>query len=222
MCVMIYTKKYEEPIFDMHEIIRYLGYNTPEYDIVKYTSDCIIECCDLLSYNVCYAEFPVKISGDFIDFSCIKTQSKSLVKHLKGCEKAILFGATLGVELDRLINKYGKVSPIKGFVFQAIGAERIEALCDTFCDDIKNNYPSLNVTSRFSPGYGDLNLAFQADIFRVLDCSKKIGLTLNKSLIMSPSKSVTAIIGLTKEPINTCTSSCNSCSMSSNCEFRRS
>ena len=218
---MIYTKKYEEPTFDMHEIIRYLGYKTPEYDIVKYTSDCIIECCDILSYNVCYGEFPVAIKDNIVDFSCTKVESKSLANHLKGCHKAIILGATIGVELDRLINKYGKVSPIKGFVFQAIGAERIEALCDTFCDDIKNNYPGFNLTSRFSPGYGDLSLSFQSDIFRILDCSKKIGLTLNKSLLMSPSKSVTAIIGITKEEINKCDNSCNSCSKSSNCEFRR-
>lgn len=218
---MIYTKKYEEPIFDMHEIIRYLGYKSPEYDIVKYTSDCIIECCDILSYNVCYSEFPVKIADDVVDFSCVKVKSKSLANHLKACDKAIIFGATIGVEMDRLINKYGKISPIKGFIFQAIGAERIEALCDTFCDDIKNNYSDLNLTPRFSPGYGDLSLAFQSDIFSVLDCTKRIGLTLNNSLIMSPSKSVTAIIGLTKEKINKCDNACKSCSNSSNCEFRR-
>ena len=218
---MIYTKKYEEPIFDMHEIIRYLGYKTPEYDIVKYTSDCIIECCDILSYNVCYGEFPITITDNIVEFSCIKTESKSLANHLKGCHKAIILGATIGVELDRLINKYGKISPIKGFVFQAIGAERIEALCDAFCDDIKNNYPEYNLTPRFSPGYGDLSLSFQSDIFRILDCSKKIGLTLNKSLLMSPSKSVTAIIGITKEEIKKCDNSCNSCSKSLNCEFRR-
>lgn len=218
---MIYTKKYNEPVFDMHEIIRYLGYKTPEYDIVKYTSDCIIECCDILSYNVCYGEFPVTITDNAtVDFSYIKTESHSLAKHLNGCEKAIIFGATIGVELDRLINKYGRLSPIKALVFQAIGAERIEALCDTFCQDTKNDYPDLNLTSRFSPGYGDLNLNMQPDIFRVLDCSKKIGLTLNKSLLMSPSKSVTAIIGLTKEKTEKCEKKCNGCS-NSNCEFRR-
>ena len=47
--------------------------------------------------------------------------------------------------------------------------------------------------------YGDLPLEMQKDIFNVLDCSKRIGLTLNESLLMSPSKSVTAIIGISKD-----------------------
>ena len=39
-------------------------------------------------------------------------------------------------------------------------------------------------------------LRYQKDIFSVLDCQRKIGLTLNDSMLMSPTKSVTAIIGI--------------------------
>ena len=39
----------------------------------------------------------------------------------------------------------------------------------------------------------------QKDIFKILDCSKKIGLTLTDSLLMSPTKSVTAIVGIKDE-----------------------
>ena len=49
---------------------------------------------------------------------------------------------------------------------------------------------------RYSPGYGDLPLAFQQDLFRALDCERRLGLTLTDSLLMVPSKSVTAIIGM--------------------------
>ena len=53
---------------------------------------------------------------------------------------------------------------------------------------------------RFSPGYGDLPINMQKDIFAALDCPRKIGLSLNESLLMSPSKSVTAIIGVSARP----------------------
>ena len=36
----------------------------------------------------------------------------------------------------------------------------------------------------------------ERDIFRLLDCPRRIGLSLNESLLMSPSKSVTALIGI--------------------------
>ena len=40
----------------------------------------------------------------------------------------------------------------------------------------------------------------QKDIFAALDCPRKISLSLNESLLMSPSKSVTAIIGISAQP----------------------
>ena len=107
-------------------------------------------------------------------------------------------------------------------MLQAIGAERIEALCDVFCEKIRLDAESAGLfpRPRFSPGYGDFPLELQKDIFRVLDCSRKIGLTLNESLLMSPSKSVTAVIGLgpcagTDHPIR-----CGACGKT-DCIYRR-
>ena len=57
----------------------------------------------------------------------------------------------------------------------------------------------IHFTDRFSPGYGDLPLDVQKNIFPLLDCERKIGLTLNESLIMSPSKSVTAFVGMARQ-----------------------
>ena len=78
---------------------------------------------------------------------------------------------------------------------QALGAERIEALCDAFCDSLISEKGVL-LRPRFSPGYGDLPLEVQKDIFSLLECHKRIGVSLNESLLMSPSKSVTAFVGL--------------------------
>lgn len=86
-------------------------------------------------------------------------------------------------------------------IFQAIGAERIEALCDIFCADISKEKGVL-LKPRFSPGYGDLSIEVQQDVFSVLNCGKKIGLYLNESMLMSPSKSVTAFAGIKKD--NSC------------------
>ena len=52
---------------------------------------------------------------------------------------------------------------------------------------------------RFSPGYGDLGLENQKGVFELLNPAKLIGLTLMDTLIMSPEKSVTAIIGIAEK-----------------------
>ena len=49
---------------------------------------------------------------------------------------------------------------------------------------------------RFSPGYGDLPLDVQRPLFAALDVPRKIGVSLTDSLLMAPSKSVSAIIGI--------------------------
>ena len=122
------------------------------------------------------------------------TVSSSLSKNLSGCKKIILFAATVGIGIDRLIMKYGKIYPVKGLMMQALGAERIEALCDAFVSEMEKTGQKMR--PRFSPGYGDLPLEFQKEIFAALAPEKNIGLTLSASCLMSPTKSVTAIIGI--------------------------
>lgn len=178
--MMIYTKTYDAPPIDRREILRYAGVRGDAPELEAILDVCIKESEDKLTYKVCYGEFSVS----FFD----SVDSKDLKKHLEGCNKVILFAATVGIGIDRLIARYASASPTKSLLFQAIGAERIEALCDEFNSDF--------VGSRFSPGYGDLPLEFQREIFKVLDCPKRIGLTLNESMLMSPTKSVTAIIGV--------------------------
>ena len=111
-----------------------------------------------------------------------------------------MFAATVGVGIDRLITRYSIVSPARSLMLQAIGTERAEALCDLFCREIaEEKAREGSVTCpRFSPGYGDLPLELQKDIFAVLDCPRYIGVSLGESLLMSPSKSVTAIVGVRK------------------------
>lgn len=217
MNAVILSKTYTEPPFCEKEIFRYAGCKEADTETAALLQSCIEEAKDKLTYKVCYRELLVTIDGEICDFGAFQLQSKNLARNLNGCEKVILFGATIGVGIDRLIAKYGRISPAKALMFQAIGAERIEALCDTFCADIAKEY-NTGLKPRFSPGYGDLSLFTQKDIFAVLDCEKRIGLTLNDSLIMSPSKSVTAIVGLCdgEKPIK---HKCSACNMK-NCTLR--
>ncbi len=184
----IFVKTYGAMPYDRREILRYAGCSAETDEISSLMEECIGEADGILCYKVCYGVFPY--NGE-----CI---SSALSKNLSGCSRVVLFATTVGLPLDRLIMRYGKISPSKALMLQAIGAERIESLCDAFCRDIRAKLSS-ELKPRFSPGYGDLPLEIQRDIFRVLDCSRKIGLTLNESMLMSPTKSVTAIVGIKDE-----------------------
>ncbi len=178
---MVYTVSYEAPPVKKSEILRYAGVKGNHAETTALIDECLEEMGEL-TYRVCYGKFNVS--------ELLTIESKTLAHALDGCDGAIVFAATVGLQIDRLIARYTPVSPAKALIFQAIGAERIESLCDLFCSDMSA------LTPRVSPGYGDLTLEVQKDIFALLDCPRKIGLTLNKSCLMSPSKSVTAIFGV--------------------------
>ena len=210
----VYVKKYNAPPFNRAEILRYAGCKGTTPEIEALLDECLKECAEVFSYNVCYTEVPVKTDGKTLDLSFLKTSSTALMKNLENCRSAVVFGATVGIGIDRLIARYGKISPAKAVMFQAIGAERIEALCDTAEDDIQGF-----TAPRFSPGYGDFPLEFQKDFFKLLDPMRKIGLSLNESLLMSPTKSVTAIAGISDRPCRH-EKKCSACN-NTDCTFRK-
>lgn len=215
---MIYVKNYEAPPVNERECLRYAGTNLQSVSLEERElfDTCLQEAEQKLTYKVCWGRFPVKRMEDGLEFGSLWTDSKALCKNLEGCEEVILFAATIGLNIDRLIRRYTNLSPARALFFQAIGAERIESLCDIFCEELKQS--GMQLRPRFSPGYGDLPLELQKDVFRVLDCPRKIGLSLNESLLMSPSKSVTAIIGIgggVTEPKNKC-SAC----LKTDCAYR--
>lgn len=194
----VFLKTYEVPEISRREVLRYAGVRGEAPELEEILDDCINEADGKLTYKVCYREFPVSENDGVLNLGFCETSSEALKKNLCGCESIVLFGATVGIELDRLIAKYSRLSPAKALFLQSLGAERIESLCDLFNSEITLEKAKLGFKTRprFSPGYGDFPLETQREIFKVLDCAKKIGLTLNESMLMSPTKSVTAIIGV--------------------------
>lgn len=193
------TKTYPAAPINQEEILRYAG-GIADDNTLKLLNKCIDEAQSKLIYKLCYRELPVETIGDLCDFNIFKVRSQNLATNLSNCNRVIVMGATVGVELDRLIAKYSRLSPSRAIMLQAFGTERIESLCDTFCNDIQNTL-KITLKPRFSPGYGDLSIVAQKDIFTALDCPKHIGLTLNNSMLMSPTKSITAFMGITNNDI---------------------
>lgn len=185
---------------DLKELCRYLGYGKAEPDertkaAIRAVIDEYIPC---VRERYVTLEVPMTVSENGVTLPGAFLASKSLARTLDGCETAVLMAATLGAECDRLMMRYESSDMAKAAIAQACGACAIEALCDRICADIKKNAAlrALYPRRRYSPGYGDLPLETQKFFIDVLGTQKKIGLTLTDSLMMVPTKSVTAIVGL--------------------------
>ena len=142
--------------------------------------------------------------------------SRDLAAHLKGCEEALLLGATLGSRVDAAIRRLALGSVAEGAAAQAVAA----ALIESYCDEVQARFDTggLAQRHRFSPGYGDWDLAEQRLLFPVLNCAKLIGLTLTEGCMMAPSKSVTAVIGLSTD-VQCVWNRCMTCG-NINCSYR--
>ena len=194
--MIIHTKTYEAPPIRRREILRYAGCAEADEATALLMEECLREAVDALAYKVCWCELPVAVAKERCDFGVFSVASGNLAGNLSGCSRVLLLAATVGVKIDRIITKYSRIAPSRALMMQAIGAERIEALCDAFCADMEKEM-GVSLRPRFSPGYGDLPLSVQKDIISLLDTPRQIGLSLNDSLLMSPTKSVTAFAGIT-------------------------
>ena len=97
-----------------------------------------------------------------------------------------------------------------------------EAWCDEVNERIKQEAADkgLYTRPRFSPGYGDFPLDNQRDIFQALQVEKRVGIALTESLLMIPSKSVTAVIGAGRDHLPCVREGCEVCSKA-DCLYRR-
>ncbi|MBQ8431513.1 MAG: hypothetical protein IJX28_01380 [Clostridia bacterium] len=199
---MIHTLTLTPPPPHRDTVLRYAGispaaaYGDPS--LPSLLEDCLSLAAEPSAFSVCYGVFPLRISGEDLDLGFATLSSADLLALWKDCRHVLAFAATVGLSFDRAVARAEAHSPTRALLLDALGSERVEALCDTFCQRMATQYASEGalLTPRFSPGYGDLPLSFQIPLFQALDCSRRIGLTLNQSLSMSPSKSVTAMVGI--------------------------
>lgn len=146
---------------------------------------------------------------------------EDIKNHLDGCEKAILMCATLGAEVDRLL-RIAQISDMaQAVVLDSLASVAVEQVCNKVDEVIAEKYSGYYLTFRFSPGYGDYPIELQKSFLTMLDAPRKIGLTTNESCLLVPTKSVTAVMGLSKNPIDRKKRGCAVCNMKDRCKFRR-
>ncbi len=212
------------------EIYRYLGYKNAEPDVAiqGIIDEVLSELINISEPKSIYKVYNCQIENEVIylfdsDYEVpeLVINSKNLADNLKQCPKVVLMAATIGIGADKLLNKYELINITKASVTQSCAASYIEAFCNMLQENIRKQMiaDNLYLRPRFSPGYGDLPLETQNDIFLALECTKRIGLTLTQSLLMYPTKSVTAFIGLTPNKQSCHIDKCKQCN-NIGCEFR--
>ena len=173
------------------DILRYSGCrNCEDKKIQNLCAESLSELTNKLNLKAVHTEVDVNFTGDVADFGFYKAESKSLKTFLGGSKKAYIFAATVGIGADMLISRYSTLSPSKAVIMDGCATAAIECFCDYLCREVF----SVPEQERFSPGYGDLPLEMQPRILNFLQAHLNIGLAMTDSMLLTPTKSVTAIV----------------------------
>lgn len=206
------------------EAIRYLGYGRNQADdkTQELVSEAFAELDRIVRPKEVHRIFPCVQQDENIQIGNMLVHSKNLGINLQGCAQTALMAATLGIEVDLTMRRYMLTDMAKAVIFQACAAAMLEEFCDCcqaqIADEMSPEYKGMR--PRFSPGYGDFDIHHQEDILRMLDTHKKIGLSMTESYMLTPTKSVTAVIGFAKKDIGCHKNGCEACEKK-DCIYRR-
>lgn len=207
---------------DRDEALRYLGYRG---GALPDGAEAAVARCERLLTDTARPRAVWRLFGLLPDGTLAGTGFRpagaDIRAHLLGCDRVILLAATLGAEVEALLRRTQVTSMADAVTLDACASAAIENVCDNLCADIAAELAPLYLTDRFSPGYGDLPLSQQGELFRVLDVTRRIGVTLTDSGLMLPQKSVTAILGVSEKPVSKRRGGCAACSMQETCVYRK-
>ena len=194
-------KEYELPPVNDREALRYAGATENDPQAMSLLAEAKAILLPSLRPIAVIRTVDASVTGTECNIGGLTAESSALAYAMRGCFKAVAFAATVGIGTDRIIAKYERISGALAHMISSLASERIEALCDEISKSISElaEASGCSAAKRFSAGYGDLAIEFQRELFSLLKPEKYIGLTLNSSLIMSPSKSVSAIIGIKRK-----------------------
>ena len=210
------------------EVLRYLGHKKKQIisdNINELVDQTIEEAKELIFPKFVLSYFNTIIKEDGVTFenTNLLLTGKDIKEHLKHAKKTVLMAVTLGSIIEKKIKLYERTNLTKALILDSCATTAVEEVCDILEEEVKNKAlkENLSITFRYSPGYGDLPLDVQGDFLNTLNANKVIGLTVSKSNILMPRKSVTAIIGLVPKEKAITKRTCEVCKNYENCSFRK-
>lgn len=207
------------------EAVRYLGYGSHavDDDTLALINSSFGELDQTAGKRIVYRIFDVSFKDESnLEIGALKVCSENLGRNLRNCEKAVLLGATLGAGVDLLLRRYSLTNMARAVVLQACAAALLEEYLDCWQEELRREQEEAGffLRPRFSPGYGDFSICHQQEILGVLEASKKIGVSLTDGNMLTPTKSVTAVIGLCRERMPCRIEGCAGCGKK-DCAYRR-
>ena len=210
---------------DREEFLRYLGWKGQETDntFLQKLDEAAKQCLAMTAPRSVVRKFELtdnlelRGTGFFLEGS-------DICEHLKGCREIYLMAATVGIGAERELARLTAKSTEQALLFDTAASCAVESYADDICADLEKTC-GRRLTARFSCGYGDFPLEAQKDICKILRTDTRIGVCADENCLLTPRKSITALIGITDEAApaekeHGCGHKCAACA-NRGCAFRK-
>ncbi len=210
----------------IQEVLRYLGAGGKDPGpLLPLAEDCARELLAAAKPRWTWRAFGCALDSEGARLDCgFLLPGRDIAGHLAGCREVVLMAATLSPGVDALLRRSQLSDLSRSLVLESCATAAIEEVCDRGEAIIRQRYPGRALTSRYSPGYGDLPVTVQGAFLDLLDAPRRLGLCATGSSILTPRKSVTAVIGVREEGAKDPgphRRSCDSCAMKDRCTYRK-
>ena len=150
-------------------------------------------------------------------------QGEDVQKHLESCPQALLLAVTLGPGVDAQIRRAGVGDIAASVASDALGSALAEQAADAAEAELRQwaAQEGKYLTGRYSPGYGDWPITVQPRVAAALDTARRAGLCVTDTNLMTPRKSVTALLGVSDHPVKGHLAGCGHCVLRTRCEYRK-
>ncbi|OCN05644.1 hypothetical protein A4S06_08000 [Erysipelotrichaceae bacterium MTC7] len=193
--------------------LKYMGYTNQELDegFLELLDACVEEVKEVAHFKATYVINEVEKPFTLKKYG-IEIASQDLIQALDTCQEVAIVACTLGMAIDQRIRYYNATDMQKAIVFDAVASAYVEYCCNRYEDEVFGVHHSY----RYAPGYGDIPLALNQDIYKLMNLHKKLGLSLDASSLFVPMKSMTGFVGLQMDKQE---KSCGRCKQKPHCGF---
>lgn len=184
------------------ELLSFIGRGTPP---LFYDKNKLATCAEFAGkisrikyvsniYRIAFAKEGVKVLG-----TTLVLTGEAIREHLSGCSEIMIFAVTLGREVDEAIARAKYRDLEYSYLLDSAAELLLDKAVDKIREGLTASLKAKKATPCFSAGYADFPLESQTEILEILSAKKYLGILLSESVLMSPLKSVTAVIGIKNE-----------------------
>lgn len=208
------------------DALRYMGFRSPE--AVDARTAALVDECEKKLVSAAKPRFVSRVfnifrEGErlFLGENGAELLGNDVKNHLKGCEKAAVVCSTLSADTDKFLKKQELSDALEGLISDALASAYAEKVSEDALEDLLSKMSGFYATWIFAAGYGDFPAEQLPELLRLVDAERKIGVSCLASGMLTPSKTIVGVAGLSEKPLGKAEKSCAGCKMREKCEFRR-